>query len=249
MTTAHVDTFEHDIADEIRHKEASIADIASAVGDIGNENTEEEKKNPVMIIGFFVVLFLLLGGISYGGYTYYAITQKQKESIKTTLTTPKKTDGILLSSLSPTLDQAIGMHLTGIQKTNKGYTATITSYSPVFSYMVKNEKAFAEEIANALGNTKILQEKTASSTLIVSTSTTVSTTTSTLTSSTTTSSAIIEETPQTDYIFSDITVSNQNIRIAKTIYGTVAYAFIGTQKLIIASSVENLLALRSTLTK
>lgn len=245
MTTTHVDTFEHDIAEEIRHKEASITDIASAVGDIGNTSTEDEpKKNPLTIIVILVVLLFVIIGISYAGYTYYTVSKKESEVLIKKEPVKNKSD-ISLSSLSPILDQHIGIYISDTQKTNKGYIATITSYPAVFSYMIRNEKDFVEEIATTLGNTKTLPVKATTTPNILTASTTFSSTTPSQNISTTS-----EEIPQTEYIFSDITVSNQNIRIAKTVYGDIAYAFVGTQKLIIASSVENLLALRgNTLTK
>jgi hypothetical protein len=57
MASPIVDTFEHDIANEIRQKEASIADIASAVGDIGNDD-DETQKNKTPLIGIVVILIL-----------------------------------------------------------------------------------------------------------------------------------------------------------------------------------------------
>lgn len=249
MASPIVDTFEHDIANEIRQKEASIADIASAVGDIGNDD-DETQKNKTPLIGIVVILILCgLVGAGYAGYLYFqgdtkALTLEQQKASEDE---QKKTQpGIKLSSISPALDQAVGNFLTNVQKTNLGYSMMIVSYSPVFAYMIKNESAFADELGLALGNSHTIKKATTPVAIAVATSTPVI---STSTSTSTTSPVVTpqEEELTTAYVFSDVTISNQNMRVAKSIYGTVVYAFIGNQRLVISTSTEGILALRSNL--
>jgi hypothetical protein len=247
---ATVDTFEHDIENEIRSKEASISDITDTIQDIGNDPVPNQHKQSV----FIMMLAFILCGISvagYFGYTYYAamITPKVQQPTKN-ITTQKITQGSTLGSISKTLDQSIGTFITKTEKTSDGYIITISSYPSVFSYMLRNEKDFGDEIALAVGNTHIVKEVELATTTQNGTTTLASTknSTSTLIASSTQKKEI--EKPQTtEYIFSDITVSNQNMRTATSIYGTVLYAFIGTQKLVIASSPEKILALRGNLLK
>lgn len=243
MASPLVETFEHDIASEIRQKEASIADIASAVGDIGNndEGTESAKISPLVSVIVIIVL-CGLAGAGYAGYYIYQQDSKppvtQQQGINTEQVKPKT--GASLSVISPVLDQAIGTFLTDIQKTNLGYGMRVVSYSPVFAYMLKNENAFVEDLATALGNSHTV--KKAIPTIVASTSPT--TATSTQASSTT---ATMEEELPATYTFYDVTISNQNMRVAKSAYGTVVYAFIGNQQLVISSSTEGVLAFRANL--
>lgn len=249
MANPAVDTFEHDIADEIRQKEASISDIAAAVGDIGvaEENKPVSQSTLVTIVTILIICGIL--GVGYIGYIYYnkdttPITKEQRDALATQ---QKKLKGeIKLNSVSPTLDRAIGTFLTKVEKNDVGYSMSILSYSPVFSYMIKNEAAFGDEIALAVGNSTTSKSKatTTQAEIVVSTS---SVSTSTLTHGTSTKIATTspEESLPTSYIFSDVTISNQNMRIATSLYGTVVYAFIGTQNLVISSSTDGILTLRS----
>lgn len=249
-----VDTFEHDIADEIRHKEASIEDIASASGNIGNDPSKDvENKSSTSLMGIVAILILCgLTGAGYLGYLYFIEgPASDKEKAQAIIAQEKKLKpSIDLSTVSPTLSTSIGAFLNNVEKKSDGYSIDVISYSPVFAYMIKNEKEFADEISLAVGNSHTIKEKATSTQVVVSVNTSNATTsTSTPKTSTTTTETGIntgEELPTT-YVFSDITISNQNMRVATSIYGTVAYAFIGTKKLVISSSPEGILKLRSSI--
>ncbi len=248
MANPKVDTFEHDIADEIRHKEASITDIASAVGDIGNDETKMQKSNTPLISVVVILIICGILGAAYVGYTSYTSGPSPKRTLATVEQAQKKTTPTLqLNSLSPTLNQEIGTFLSNVQKSKNGYSMNIISYSPVFAFMIKNENLFADEIGRALGNTSVLkkEEQPATTAPIIATGT-VSTSTQNTASSTESAAKVAQELSE-EYIFSDITISNQNMRIAKSQHGTIVYAFIGSQRLVISTSTEGILALRSSL--
>jgi len=252
-----VDTFEHDIADEIRHKEASIEDIASATGNIGNDPSKDipEKSNS-SLLGIVAILVVCgLAGASYLGYLYFIEgPASDKEKIQAIAEQQKKLKPTIeLNSVSPALALSVGTFLSNVQKTSDGYSMDVVSYSPVFAYMIKNEKEFGDEIGLAVGNNHTLKTK-ATSTVpeITNTNNSTSSTSTQIVATSTkvnvaTTSAIIKEELPTSYIFSDITISNQNMRVATSIYGTVAYAFVGTKKLVISSSPEGILKLRSSI--
>jgi hypothetical protein len=255
MATPTVDTFEHDIANEIRQREASISDIATAVGDIGNE-PEPPKTGKGLLIAVVILILCGIAGAGYVAYTYSSGSKSLAQSQNTIISEQKKVQaGTPLTSLSPAMDRTIGIHIANVQKTKLGYTMNITSYSPVFAYMLKNESEFGDELGLALGNSHTIKPKVvATSTPSIATTTPAVTGTSTKTALATTTSTTATTTTATEneeevttYVFSDITMSNQNMRIATTIYGTVVYAFIGNQKLVISSSTEGILALRSSI--
>ena len=211
MAIPNIDTFEYDIADEIKHKEASMGDIASASGDIGNETPPSPSPIVPIIIGMILLSFIAIA--SFFGYQYFyeekipVIQNNSSDEAK------RINDASLLSTLSPSLPDAIGRFVSGVEKTEYGFNITITSYSPVFAYMFKNENLYADEIASAVGSMR-------------DTSTT---------------------TPP--FVFTDVTIDNQNMRIGTSDKNTIVYAFVGTTNLVIASSTGAILALRGGIIK
>lgn len=246
MTAPIVETFEHDIADEIRHKEASITDIVTAVGDIGN-NEEVKKNNMPLIVSVSVLAIFGLIGSCIVGYMYYtgaiSPTTKNTSPLQPSQQVTKKSSS--LTTISPTLEQAIGNFLSNPQKTKDGYSVTITSYSPVFAYMIKNEQAYGDDLGLAVGNGHTIKRNDQATTTQAITSTSSIATSSQATSTNSQASGGDQELT-TSYVFSDITISNQNMRIGNSVYGTVVYAFIGTNHLVISSSTSGILALRSS---
>ena len=208
MTTPNIDTFEHDITNEIKHKEASIGDIASAGGDIGNDSNKNKTISPITILIVSLFVVILAGVAVYFGYYYYNRKINPPEN-KNIIVAPEINDTSMLKDLSPLFVDAIGRFVTGVEKTNYGYAIKINSYSSVFSYMLKNEELFAEDIAFSVG----VKNDTSATT--------------------------------SPFIFKDITINNQNIRLGNSASSTVAYAFIGSSALIISSTTEGLLLLRS----
>lgn len=207
MTIPKVDTFEHDIASEIKEKEASVVSIATASGDVQDAPLPPTPTSPAILIAsiLFFICILVVGVL---GYMYYT-----KESTQNTSLSPVATSTVPSTNLvdiSPSLDQAISTFVTGTTKTEYGYTLMLGSYSPVFAYMLKNESQYAEEVALSLGAD-------------VDTSTT-----------------------SIPFIFTDITNSNQNIRVGTSGSSTVMYAFIGTNVLVLASTTEAILRLRTS---
>ncbi len=260
MAMPTVETFEHDIANEIRHKEASITDIVTATNDIGNIDDSIKKNNTPLII--IVALLTMIGILGVGaiGYFYYTGNVVQKPAsnqIVTESSQSKKNSS--LSSISPSIDNAIGSFLTNPQKTKDGYSITINSYSPVFAYMLKNEKAFGSELGLAVGNNHTIKK---SDLVIPVSTTTLATSTKPVTGSSsattnqgTSSPVLATSSPETkqelteEYVFSDITMSNQNMRVGTSVFGTVVYAFVGVNHLLIASSPSGILTLRGNILK
>lgn len=210
MITVNIDTFEHDISSEIKRKEATIGDIASATGNIGN-TPAPHATSPFLILG--VTILCLSGIIAAGlfGYMYYTKKQTLASQPKTTPLGPALPT-ISLSALSPVLDQEIGRFVNNVQESEYGYSMTVISYSPVYAYMIRNEGVYADEIAQAVGSPR-------------DTSTTTS-----------------------PFIFTDVTTSNQNMRLGTSASSTIVYAFVNnTQTLLIASTTERILSLRGAI--
>ncbi|MFA6608531.1 MAG: hypothetical protein WCT07_01320 [Candidatus Paceibacterota bacterium] len=211
MTAPNIDTFEHDISDEIKNKEATIGDIAAATGNVGNIPQTDHRSTLFIII---VSILLLCGIIAVVIFWYIQYVNKPQTSLQTQIKATTQGPAyktIPLNDLSPTLEKTIGRFITNVQHVDYGYSMTITSYPPVFAYMLKNENEYADEIARAVG----YQRDTSTTTL--------------------------------PFIFTDVTINNQNMRVGTSGSSTVVYAFINTYALVISSSTKDALSLRSVI--
>jgi hypothetical protein len=248
MTVSTVETFEHDIADEIKHKDASLNDIVTATNEIGN--VPEKNNSFLLYIVVSILILCAVAGIGIAGY-FYQTKQFDPFAKKPEVVAVSKQQQLEPSSplraLSLTLSVEIGGNVRSMQKTNDGYILMLESYPPVFSYIVRNESSYIQELADKvyIPNKKPSNQKpenTASSTVITK-AVTASTTQGTSTTATT-SLVSLEARPFEAY-FSDVTINNQNMRIWTHASGTVVYAFVNTRALVISSSTEGILALRN----
>jgi hypothetical protein len=169
--TLKVDTFEHDIADEIRRKEANLAEI-QAVSKQNSPNLDviPQKKLPWMMIVLAIVLVLSLLGIGGVVYFYYndsLLPPSSKEQEVTKNDIPKVTADLAL--LSPTLGSEIGRFITDVEKKPTGYIFTISNYSAVFGYMTRNETSYVDELIGQFSISTTTQS-IASSTPVVTSS-------------------------------------------------------------------------------
>jgi hypothetical protein len=148
MSIPNIDTFEHDIAEEIKNKEATIGDIAAASGEIGNtSNPPTPLSTLVVSLGIlFLIAVAIIGVILFMKYSKTPVSSPT--TTQTTITPP----GPRMSSISPTLDSAIGASVGNVERTEYGYVIEILSYSDVFAYMLKNENRYADELAESVGS-------------------------------------------------------------------------------------------------
>ncbi len=270
-----VDTFEHDIADEIRRKEASLAEIqAVSKQSSPTIQTPVPTKKPwtVIILGVLLVVSLLgIGGVAYYYFNDSLLPPSSQEVAITKKDLPKvATD---LAKLSPTLETSIGRFVSGVEKKDGGYILTITNYSAVFGYMTRNEDIYVTELAAVFTGTtpatstpKVAVASTTTPTTISTSTQPVATTTKTtlatstkqvkkttkVASSTPVSTTTVEivttalSTPEVSH-FSDLTLTNQNMRVYKKDTSTVVYAFVGDKNVLISNSPEGILALKSVI--
>lgn len=150
-----VETFEHNIAEEIKMKEASLTEISAASNNVGNDPIELPKKTPVFFIALVTFFILCLLGFGMLGYFYFtSLTPSQTQVSTPTSTIPKVSSDI--TTLSPTLSNQIGRFVTRVDKKEQGYILTINSYSSVFAYMTRNESSYIEELASVFAGTPLV---------------------------------------------------------------------------------------------
>lgn len=148
MTVPNIDTFEHDIAEEIKKKEASMGDIASASGTLENIPASTLStgltKGKILLVGLAIVF--LCASISGATYFFYY----QERVPRTTPTAPvvvtPKNITEELTALSPTLARGTLPLVTQIESTPFGTLLTVTGYSTLFIFMIENEETIAKEM-------------------------------------------------------------------------------------------------------
>ncbi len=273
-----VDTFEGDIAEEIKRREASMTKISAASNDVGNDEVLLPTRKPIFLI--FVIVFLLatLAGFGYLAYFYLNDSLLSPKPGDTTINpndVPKTTTDI--KNISQTLSEQIGRFVTRIEKKDQGYILTISEYSPVFAYMTRNEKDYIEELSllfsatenTAQATTTEIKPVLAATTTTLSTATTSTSTVATTTKPKTSTQKTASTTPTTSTTtksstttegfvslpeatisgveFSDVTISNQNMRVWKKGGRTVVYAFVGNNTLLISHGTAGIMLLKNAI--
>ncbi len=247
-----VDTFEQDIATEIKRKEASLTGISAASNDVGNIPTADSPtKQPVFLIALVAFFILCLLGFGVLGYFYF----KEDTAAPVTQETPLPTIPKVISdmqTISPTLSGQIGRFITKVEKKDQGYIVTISDYSAVFAYMTRNETSYIDELALLFGIVSpVIATTTPTQTNATTTTATTTTATSTQKTATTTKATStpveVPTPPPVTSAFYDITISNQNMRVWSKDGKAVVYAFVGSNTLLISNSKEGILALKSAI--
>ncbi|MDQ5962347.1 MAG: hypothetical protein QG653_154 [Patescibacteria group bacterium] len=220
MTLQKIETFEHDIADEVLKKEAGVAKVAASdalVQDVQREASQQVARAPsspfLMSLVIALVIIVVLG---VGGYYAYAYFTGNPSSPKTStsgtqpipVTPNNSTKGTAPVTASffektfPELKDGMGRFVKKAERNPYGYTISITEYSPVFSFIVKNEGVFAESVSNALD--------------------------------------IPADYRSGSYVFTDTTIANNNMRVGTSGSSTVVYSFIGTNTILLSTSTDGI---------
>jgi hypothetical protein len=277
-----VETFENNIAQEIKRKEASLTEISAASNNVGNDPVDLPKKPPVFFVALIVFFILCLFG--FGMVIYFSITNEGKPIPINTPPITQTQATSSLQTLSPTLSNQIGRFVSKVEKKQGGYVLTINDYSSVFAYMTRNESDYIEELSlifegvpmmiatttqpNTIVEPQSISTSTASTTPVVKTTTSSSTIPSKSTPSKTlassskiVSSSTVQDVPSPETIpfesivtqdttvgsFTDVTISNQNMRVWTRGKSTLVYSFVSNNIVLISNSKEGILALKNGL--
>ena len=222
MTTPNINTFENDIKEEIKHKEATIGDIASAGGQVSNNptlNGGNTGNHPVLIIFLILLAVIILSLFGYLGYVYMKGQPTTKEEVVEIIdaeTARANTEAIIsekLNKISPTLALGMLRLTTKIEDNPNGTILSINDYTSSFAFMLNNETNIAKEVFSE--ELKAYENSTT--------------------------------TPE--IVFTDETKSNQNMRIATVASSTFVYAFVGDEHLVFAKTPEEVLQIRGLIIK
>lgn len=283
MVTSKVDTFEHDIVDEIKRREATLAEISAVSKATSLENAIVPQKKPQLIVITLVSLFVIaLIGIGIVSYYYFndPLLPPSSQSVNIS---PNNIPKVIadLNKISPSLATGIGRFVTVTEKKERGYVLTIGDYSSVFAYMTRNEAFYINELSLLFSSVSSTTKALATPIVVPAVSTTTkvisgtsSQATSTKTSSSTkktvptasaTSTQAVSDATSTLFLAtttretepkieviqgmkaSDLTLANQNMRVFTSDGISIVYAFVGTTKLLIARTPEDILALKSAI--
>jgi hypothetical protein len=141
--TPKIETFEHDISEEIKRKEANITTIAATGGELTNTAPEEKKSATFLIAGIGILILLI--GLGYGYYVF------QKDAYIPPTQVVEQPTTTTFRGAFPGLEDAIGRFVIQTEKKEPGYVITISDYSPVLAYIIRNEALFGENIAESFG--------------------------------------------------------------------------------------------------
>lgn len=214
MTLQKIETFEHDIADEVLKKEESATRVAATdalVQDVQKEAAQmaqTQKASPLFLsIIIAIVVIVILGA---GGYFAYAFFAKKDSApavpAKTAQPATPQAQNAPATSVSffdktfPELKDGMSRYVRKAEKNPYGFTLYITDYTSTFAFVVKNEGLFAESLANALD--------------------------------------IPADFRSGAYVFTDATVANNNMRVGKSGESSVVYSFIGSNAIVISTSTD-----------
>lgn len=219
MSLQNIDTFEQDIAKELKKKEVNIRDVAQTSAAPGNAPVEPEKKSPLPII-LSIIFLLLAGGGGIFGYMYYNQMMSPAQDVQQPQLPVAKTPTMLLGEISKVFADNIGMFVSSVTKTNDGYTFKLSSFSPVYAFILKNESTFSDDLAKSLGvahavrgdilpqqpapvfattsatstaTTTVVKPKTTTNTTVVATTSATSTASTSATSTAPTTTPVIPE--------------------------------------------------------
>lgn len=210
MSIPNVDTFEHDISEEIKTKDATITDIASAGGTVENTPGPEARTSSLLLFIGSISIIAVVGSIIA---LFVIHTTNSTTSTLPTMTSANHDSGTALLSISPALYDAVGGDIGAVSKSDYGFTLKLLSYTNVYAYMLKNESAYANDLAKAVGSPQEVG------------------------------------TTSVPFVFSDVTLNNQNMRVGVSGSSTVVYAFININTLAISSTTEGILTLRGGILK
>jgi hypothetical protein len=159
MTLSKVETFEHDIAGEILKKEEKVTRLDpkdELVAEVTAQTAVPVKtSSPLTITAMVVVLILVAVSVAgYFGYTYYT-KQKEQQALAASQvrTPPEKNTAKFFEITFPELS-GLSRFVTKAERNPYGFSITINEYTPVFSFIIKNEGLFAESMAKALNVTE-----------------------------------------------------------------------------------------------
>lgn len=146
-----VDTFALDISDEIKRKNADLAEVVTPSsenhGSIPSTTAPPKDTFPIpwlfiwVVVGGIVALSLL---VSFLYSSYQSLSGTPITETPQTIGEDKKK--VSIDFLSKTLSDNIGRHITSVERKDKGVMITFSSYSQVFGYMTKNEESYIHEL-------------------------------------------------------------------------------------------------------
>lgn len=217
MTLPKIETFEHDIADEVLKKETSVAKIAAQdalVQEVQKEAAKQRVGPSSPFLVSIIVVLVVVAILVVGGYFAYTTLiakdegapqaiEKRSASQEQASAPSTAAAATFFERTFPELKEGLGGYVRKAEKTPYGFLITITDYSGPFSFVFKNEDLFADSISNAL--------------------------------------ELAPENRNGPYAFTDITLSNNNMRVGTSGSNTVVYAFVGKSALIISTSTDGVL--------
>jgi flagellar basal body-associated protein FliL len=272
MSIPSVETFETDITEEIKQKQGSVTDVLAA------HSKEEIAPPDYPIIKLLIVIILLLT-FGLIGVVFFFFVKKPASTVPLQqVQTKPTTEQASLMTILPKTGPRIEPYVTSVKRHADGYALTLSSYSFVYGNILNSEEQFAKELLVLFGITDVtdpvfkdvlfsnqdmrvamvtkkvaLPVVEASSTPIVASATSTSslliasTTKATSTKATTTKQ--VPPTPEQPVATTTASTTNQTASSTSPEVFYISYGFVGTSTLLISTTKEKFLELRSAILK
>ncbi len=143
MSAPKIETFEYDIVDELKTKQASLVDIANNSGTIETKETSNTKTDTNKIILILLSVVVVIALIIF--LTLNLTAPKQVPPLTQNSVASSTSQGTLKDIL-PTTNINIGRFVSTISTLGDGYAINILDYSSVYSYVLQNERSFGKEL-------------------------------------------------------------------------------------------------------
>lgn len=145
MPVPKIETFEYDISDELKNKQATIVDIASMDGTIETKKDSPKKTSLSKII--LIILFIILTLSLILLLTLKLTTPKQITPLSQ-VNPISSIPQINLENLLPITNANIGRFISSVSKVDNGYAIKLLDFSSVYAYILQNESSFGKELEN-----------------------------------------------------------------------------------------------------
>lgn len=211
-----IETFEHDIASKVNNDSSPVTAILAS--EIEDSNSYQNHKKSFFMPVLITIVFVTISV----SLAYVFLYNKPKTANEPRVPQNQMTDGERFADLYPTMNMYIGKHIKNMQTVGRSQVITFGNWNAVFAYITKNEDALLAEWIKPLGLSL-----------------------SDLSKSEPGAPEIQETLSVPQVIWEDITLNGTNMRTAKGDRGQITYSFVDENTLIIATTPEILLTIKS----
>lgn len=150
MTSPKIETFEYDIVDELKNKQASLVDIANQGGTIETKKDVDKKTSINKIILILLSVILVIALIIF---LILSLTAPKQAPPITQESVASSTPQTNLKNILPVTNTNVGRFISSVSQVSSGYAINLSDFSSVYAYVLQNETSFGKELQNVFNIT------------------------------------------------------------------------------------------------